>query len=138
LPAVDRARVLESRLGIDVLRHRIVDRFSGLTRVSLAHALLASLPVRESVTTNYDDLFEQAAKSCGRPVSVLPYESVRDADRWLLKLHGDAGSPAELLNAARIDVDAIVEAARSLVDQEASDEALARERYRAPIRSAQG
>lgn len=89
LPAVDRARVLETRLGTDALRQGIVDRFSGLTRVSLAHALLASLPVRESVTTNYDDLFEQAAKCCGRPVAILPYDSVRDADRWLLKLHGD-------------------------------------------------
>lgn len=58
--------------------------------MSLAHALLASLPIRESVTTNYDDLFEQAAKCCGRPVAILPYDSVRDSDRWLLKLHGDA------------------------------------------------
>jgi SIR2-like protein len=56
---------------------------------ALAHALLAALPVRETVTTNYDRLFEAAAAGTGRPVCVLPGERPRGQQRWLLKLHGD-------------------------------------------------
>ena len=90
LPAVDRARILEARVGSEIMREQIGRRLGGRSTFSLAHVLLASLPVSEAVTTNYDDLFEQAAESVGRPVAVLPYDSVREADRWLLKLHGDA------------------------------------------------
>lgn len=62
-------------------------------RHSLAHALLASLHVRETVTLNYDRLYEQAVKATGRQLDVLPYQILPQepgaARNWLLKLHGD-------------------------------------------------
>jgi hypothetical protein len=59
-----------------------------LGRPSLLHTLLAALPVRQAVTTNYDRLFELACGGIGERVSILPYEPDPDARRWLLKLHG--------------------------------------------------
>lgn len=59
------------------------------------HQLAASLPVSEAVTTNYDTLFEAAWRGAGRTPRVLPWESVAEAECWLLKLHGtvdDVGS----------------------------------------------
>lgn len=57
-------------------------------RVGLGHCLLAGLPCAESVTTNYDELYETACVDVGRPVAVLPYAPATDATRWLLKMHG--------------------------------------------------
>jgi len=65
-----------------VLSHVTADRFS------LAHALLANLNATESVTTNYDTLFEDASTAAGHPTAVLPYESSKESGRWLLKMHG--------------------------------------------------
>ncbi|WP_433802553.1 SIR2 family protein [Actinomycetospora sp. CA-084318] len=59
-------------------------------RYGLAHALLAALPVAQTVTTNYDQLFETARRDQGRPVAVLPFEA--PAQEWLLKVHGDLGT----------------------------------------------
>jgi hypothetical protein len=67
------------------------------TRVSLTHQLLASLPVTEAATTNYDVLFEKAWDDAGRRHAVLPKESVRDAPRWLLKLHGSIDDPDRIV-----------------------------------------
>jgi hypothetical protein len=57
-------------------------------RYGLTHALLASLPVTETVTTNYDTLFERASRAAGYPTAILPYESTEGKRRWLLKMHG--------------------------------------------------
>ena len=57
-------------------------------QVSLMHQLLASWPVREAVTTNYDTCFEQAWIDAGREHVVLPKVSAQGAEAWLLKLHG--------------------------------------------------
>jgi len=57
-------------------------------RVGLGHCLLAGLPCTESVTTNYDELFERACADIGRPAAVLPYAPATQATRWLLKMHG--------------------------------------------------
>jgi SIR2-like domain len=57
-------------------------------RVGLGHCLLAGLPCTESVTTNYDELFEKACADVGRPAAVLPYAPATQATRWLLKMHG--------------------------------------------------
>lgn len=58
-------------------------------RYGLAHALLGALPVDQTVTTNYDKLFETARHDQGRPVAVLPFEDPQQ--QWLLKVHGDLG-----------------------------------------------
>lgn len=98
LDPLDRARVLEGRLqrqGVS-LRQRVVDIFTGC-RPSLSHTLLASLPVNEIATTNYDELFERACESARHPVAVLPYESARVRPRWLLKMHGCVSRPADIV-----------------------------------------
>jgi len=104
-------------------------------------ALRRALSIRASSASSLITVEDHWAEG-GIGDAVLDVFAERDERPRVIKLAvrelPRSGSPAELLNAARIDVDAIVEAARSLVDQEASDEALARERYRAPIRSAQG
>ena len=58
---------------------------------SLLHALLANLPVKQVVTTNYDTLFELASEvSEIDSLSVLPHAPRAGAERWLLKarIHG--------------------------------------------------
>lgn len=60
----------------------------GYDRVGLGHALLAGLPCTESVTTNYDELFERACSDMRLPAAVLPYAPATNATRWLLKMHG--------------------------------------------------
>lgn len=99
LNPLDRARVIEMEL------HRrgesIADAMGRILRAhpnpSLAHCLLAMLPVDEAVTTNYDELFEIACEGNGQPVAALPWEAVSDKSRWLLKLHGSLEHPEDLV-----------------------------------------
>jgi hypothetical protein len=67
------------------------------THYSLADGLLASLPSREAVTTNYDQLFEAAWSTGGRSVAVLPNEAAQPRERWLLKLHGCVTRPDKII-----------------------------------------
>ncbi len=94
----DRARLIEARLattGISIGKV-ISDRLTS-SHYSLAHSLLATLPVSEVVTTNYDCLFEAASAAAGREVAVLPYQSVRAHSRWLLKMHGSVTHPEDIV-----------------------------------------
>ncbi|MCC6627111.1 MAG: SIR2 family protein [Chloroflexi bacterium] len=85
----DQAHIVRSRLQAQgkSLRDEI-RKLVATERYALAHGLLASMPVREIVTTNYDTLFEIASEAAEQPAAVLPYEPVARKDRWLLKLHG--------------------------------------------------
>lgn len=65
--------------------------------VSLLHQLLASLPVMEAATTNYDVLFERAWQDAGREHVVLPRQSAVDAEAWLLKLHGSIDGSGDVV-----------------------------------------
>jgi hypothetical protein len=97
--SLDRARVIEKKYGSkSELGKRIAELLSA-PRYSLAHGLLASLPVVEVATTNYDRLFEMASGDVGKPVAVLPWahESVSDSKRWLVKLHGCVDHPDEIV-----------------------------------------
>src|SRR4051812_21415172 len=87
----DQAEYVARRLpgGDEELQEWVGRRFAARPH-GLAHALLAALPVREAATTNWDPLFEQAVADTGHSLAVLPYDDTSDADRWLLKLHGDA------------------------------------------------
>lgn len=70
---------------------RVVREVEKATRPSLLHALMAGFDVRQTVTTNYDRLFETAVAASGRRItSVMPWTPVGDDERWILKLHGDA------------------------------------------------
>jgi hypothetical protein len=66
-------------------------------QVSLMHQLLASLPVREAVTTNYDTCFERAWTDARRDHVVLPKATAQGAKAWLLKLHGSIDDPDRIV-----------------------------------------
>ena len=89
----DQATVLKSLPGTDI-GERVADLLKNpQQRYSLAHGLLASIRAMQAITTNYDDLYEAACKAADiddktQQLDVLPYESVSDGGRWLLKLHG--------------------------------------------------
>jgi hypothetical protein len=71
---------------------------------SLTHGLLASLPVREFVTTNFDTLLETAAKTPGNELSVVPGSPVSASSRILVKLHGTLGRDLVLTRSEYRDV----------------------------------
>jgi len=98
LDVLDRAGIIASRLQAQQksIGALISDRFTK-THFSLAHSLLASLPVKEVVTTNYDQLFEMASIAAGHPADVLPYASAARNSRWLLKLHGSIDHPGDIV-----------------------------------------
>ena len=113
----DAASLLSERLGAERLADLVRGVF-GPRRYSLSHALLAALPVLETVTTNYDPLFERASAAAGRQVSVLPWDDAEAGRPWLLKLHGDAERPGEVVltrddylrfGAERLALDAVVQ-----------------------------
>jgi hypothetical protein len=93
LAFVDQAAIVQRRLGA-AMNRSIALRFQR-PEAGLLHHLLASLPVNEAITTNYDDLFELAA---GKDrVSVLPHEPRPEAGRWLLKMHGCVTKPSDIV-----------------------------------------
>ncbi|MGY1804971.1 SIR2 family protein [Blastococcus sp. SYSU D00922] len=96
LPPQDSAALLARELGRERLEAFVKERF-GPGSYSLAHALIADLPVQEFVTTNYDPLVEQVARDIGRDVRVLPFEEATPGAPWLLKLHGDAAHPESVV-----------------------------------------
>lgn len=98
LDPVDVARLIGRRLETAQadIAAEVAKRFR-IRHYSLTHALLANLPVREAVTTNYDQCFEFASKDAGSPLAVLPYESARGRSRWLLKLHGSVNRPNDIV-----------------------------------------
>ncbi len=98
LSLLDQARIVQRRLqksGVDLTRS-LVERFQ-VPHYGLVHALLAGLSVRESVTTNYDPLFEVASRACGHKLAVLPYAPTSGCTRWLLKLHGCVEHPEDIV-----------------------------------------
>lgn len=92
----DAAEALGKELG-KRLQNVIVAAVSA-NRYGLSHSLLASMRMKEVVTTNYDDLFERA---CERPhngkLKALPRERATGRQPWLLKLHGDAAVPKSIV-----------------------------------------
>ncbi|BBY44163.1 SIR2 family NAD-dependent protein deacylase [Mycolicibacterium celeriflavum] len=86
----DQATLIESALRdtSNSFKKRVADRIGEKTRYSLAHGLLASLPSKEAVTTNFDKLFEDAAAVSGNGIAVLPRDPRKTDGRLLLKLHG--------------------------------------------------
>lgn len=95
----DQATVLERRLlsSAGDFKSRVVQQLSAQSRYALQHGLLASLPSKEAVTTNFDDLFESAATTAGRKLAVLPHNPRSTDGRWLLKLHGSVEDPRQMV-----------------------------------------
>ncbi|WP_320671518.1 SIR2 family protein [Patulibacter defluvii] len=85
----DRAALIQTRLGAGELERFLLGRLSAASRVALQHQLLASLPVVEAASTNWDDLFERAWRDAGAGrIAVLPLDGQAGADHWIVKLHG--------------------------------------------------
>ncbi|CAB4949465.1 unannotated protein [freshwater metagenome] len=85
----DRAALIQSRLGAGELERILLQRLTSASRVALQHQLLASLPVHEAASTNWDDLFEQAWRNAGADrVAQLPFDGQTGAEHWIVKLHG--------------------------------------------------
>lgn len=78
-------------------KKRVAARIEKKTKYGLAPALLASLPVNEAITLNYDELFEIATADTGRTCSVIPAQDARQSDRWLLKMHGSVENPESIV-----------------------------------------
>ena len=69
---------------------------------TLAHYLLLSLPIRLVLTTNYDDLLENALTALKRyPVKVVKQRDVAGIrtgqGAYVVKLHGDAATAEEIV-----------------------------------------
>ena len=59
--------------------------------------MLATLPVNQVVTTNYDTLFEDASSGMKeRGIAILPWKPA-NKERWLLKMHGDVNHPKDIV-----------------------------------------
>jgi hypothetical protein len=85
----DRAALIQSRLGAGELERILLERLTSASRVALQHQLLASLPVHEAASTNWDDLFERAWRDAGAGrVAQLPFDGQTGAEHWIVKLHG--------------------------------------------------
>jgi len=95
LDALDKAQLLARRYGKD-FKAQVAERLKA-PRYSLSHGLLASLPARETITQNYDQLFERASEAAGHVLSVIPYAPEPAATRWLLKMHGCLSHPEEIV-----------------------------------------
>jgi hypothetical protein len=95
----DQATILERRWQQEPranLRESLAEQLH-TERYALAHGLLASLSAREAVTTNFDNLFEEASRGAGKALAVLPANPQKTAGRWLLKLHGTVDEPATII-----------------------------------------
>ena len=93
----DQARIIERGFGGRERLGEAIARCLERRNYSLSHAFLAGLPTLETVTTNYDTLFEMASASIDKPVAVLPYEPVRPEERWILKMHGCISHPEDIV-----------------------------------------
>ncbi|OFB38031.1 hypothetical protein BA059_16335 [Mycolicibacterium sp. (ex Dasyatis americana)] len=95
----DQATLVESRFhgDTDSFKKRVADRIGETTRYSLVHGLLASLPSKEAVTTNFDRLFEVASSVNGKEIAVLPKDPRMTDGRLLLKLHGSVDDHEKMI-----------------------------------------
>lgn len=90
----DWATLIDRKMGPENdIRESVADVLVGVERYSLQHALLASLPSTEAVTTNFDQLFERASRVADRDLAVLPTHPQTSRTAWLLKLHGSVEEP---------------------------------------------
>jgi hypothetical protein len=100
LDLLDRAHVIRDSLAAENPPREIGDEVCTALPAgpsSLAHTLLATMPIYEFVTTNYDERLERAAEEAERRLSVLQYRPLAGGERWLLKLHGSVTHPRDIV-----------------------------------------
>ena len=83
-------------LGPEV-KEKVAEKMRRHSCYCLGHAFLASLPVREVITTNYDVLLESAARAQRSELRRIPWEPMDGESRWLLKMHGCCTKPASIV-----------------------------------------
>ncbi|PYG01953.1 SIR2-like domain-containing protein [Georgenia satyanarayanai] len=95
---LDRAELLRRELGAD-FGAAVARETSSVDRYAITHSLLAALGCREIVTTNYDALYERAARDIEGTdaVPALPYGQPLSGSPWVLKMHGDVSDPAGIV-----------------------------------------
>ena len=102
----DQAKKGPDRSGLhQSLKERIAAKVGAAQHPSLLMVLLASLPSPSVVTLNYDCLIERAFADKNvagvererESLSVIPNNPVRGAPRWLLKMHGCASRPDDII-----------------------------------------
>ncbi|WP_257048468.1 SIR2 family NAD-dependent protein deacylase [Brevibacterium moorei] len=89
---LDQAEILLNVYGDQAKFNLAVAERVEVERYGLAPTLLASLPLEQAITLNYDTLFEKASEDAGAPCAVIPSPDDGGSDdaatRWLLKMHG--------------------------------------------------
>lgn len=99
---LDQAELISRRLG-ERLGGAIVERIT-TERYGLTHSLLAAMGVAETVTTNYDQLYEMALKDAtNADIRILPSasETVDESLSWVLKMHGDLNRQKSIILSRR-------------------------------------
>jgi O-acetyl-ADP-ribose deacetylase (regulator of RNase III) len=116
LDPLDVAQWYRERHPADQLAALLTDTFApvhGKPAPTLAHYLLMGLPIRQVITTNYDDLLERTLTALKRhPVPIVRQEEVSrtgaEEGVYVVKFHGDATHPDEIV-ITRDDYDAFFE-----------------------------
>jgi hypothetical protein len=99
------ARGVGEGAGESVLGQYVVEEIKDRDRYALSHAFLAALDADQVITTNFAQLYEMAVKDIrgDEPLVVLPetdpseVTEQRGRRSWLLKLHGDVGTPGRIV-----------------------------------------
>jgi hypothetical protein len=83
---------------VDAYHHKLVEALDS-RRHGIGHALLASLPVTQMVTTNLDPCMELALQGAlgADAFRVLIRQAADNSKPWLLKLNGDIGDPDSIV-----------------------------------------
>lgn len=91
------AQIFQTEVGRPGLVKMLTDSLEGMGGATASHEILCQLPVRCIVTTNYDDLLEQALSTAGTPFRhVVREEDVAYLDLSvlsLIKMHGSLRQP---------------------------------------------
>jgi hypothetical protein len=92
------ASVIKSALSVETYHHVLTEALDS-QRHGIGHALVASLPVTQTVTTNFDPCMELALEGAlgADQFRVLIRQAADSSKPWLLKLNGDIGDPSSIV-----------------------------------------
>lgn len=103
LHCLDQSTIIEEKMGAENMRLAVKDLVSVTGRFTPVHAILCELGIR-CATTNYDELFENAARhSKDKSIARLPWDSrkvsasERSNRKYITKLHGCVSHPNSIV-----------------------------------------
>ncbi|SIG94460.1 Uncharacterised protein [Mycobacteroides abscessus subsp. abscessus] len=94
---LDQAEILKNLYESHESFNAAVAKLVNKQSYGLAPTLIANLPLEQAITLNYDELFEIASEDAGQPCAVIPGREVPDAQRWLLKMHGNVADETTIV-----------------------------------------